>query len=165
MAGPDAQEGRQVEVPLDPDRQPANADTPGSGAGCHSDGEAVAQGRQQLFDRIRGLVGATQALGLVRRDRAEVADATLTAETTGPGDLRLPRGGGAGGILVAGVGQARHRLDVDVVQGNGCAHVSTPSSREVVLGPTAGPIAPGRRSGSTRTAMDRPEAGHTHRYE
>src|SRR5690606_24589864 len=104
MAGPDAQEGRQVEVPLDPDRQRANADTPGSGVGRHSDGEAVAQGRQQLFDRIRGLVGATQAFGLVRRDRAEVTDATLAAETTGPSDLRLPRCGRAAGSLGASVG-------------------------------------------------------------
>jgi hypothetical protein len=111
-----AEEGMQVDVSVKVDAQVADRDTRHRGVGGVSDSQAVAQGAEQLLDRVGGGVRAAERRGFVRGDRREVADRGLAAEGSGPPDLGGPRGLGGRGALLDGVDQGAHGTQVDLVE-------------------------------------------------
>src|SRR5690606_3153997 len=95
---------RQIEVSLDGDPQPVDGDSAGSGVGGDSHCQAVAQGGEELFYRIRTGIGAPESRRLVG-DLLEVTDSALGTKTAGPVDLGSPGRSGFGDIFPAGGGE------------------------------------------------------------
>jgi hypothetical protein len=111
-----AEEGVQVDVPVQGNTQVADRNARHGGVRGVAGREAVAQGAEKLLDRVRRAIRAADPERFVRHYRREAADRGLAAEGPGPPHLGGPCGEGGRGALLDLVDQGTHRARVDLVE-------------------------------------------------
>ncbi len=112
----ESEEGAQVEVAFEIDRQVVDLDAERGGVGCVADGEAVAERTQQLFDGVGRGVTAAEGGRFVGWSRRELPNRRLGAESLLPGDRGTPGGGGDLRFALDLAGQPGDRFDVDGIE-------------------------------------------------
>src|SRR5579884_413024 len=107
----DAEEGGQIDGPLDVDLELVDRDFAESGLGCDADRDAPADRAEQRLARGHRLVGSAQPFGLVVPVRGDVTRIGLAVQAGDPADARAAREPGHL-LRVARIGvHARRQID------------------------------------------------------